>query len=380
MESHDADLLPEGLEDRLPREAATTTRAMRAIQDVMHGHGYDRVLPPMIEFEQSLAARMAGIRSRRMFRFVDPVSLRMMALRSDFTPQIGRIAATRLAEAARPLRLMYAGQVLTIKADGLDPARERLQCGAELIGVDNVAAATEVLGLAIEALKAAGAHAISIDFTLPDLVDTLAAQAFPLAPGQIEAVRGELDTKDAGGLVDAGGEAYLPLLYATGEFDIAIERLAAIDTGGVLADRIAALRSIAAAVAGEGVRLTLDPSERHGFEYQSWFGFTLYADGVRGLLGRGGTYRIAAIDAGSGDGSAGEVATGFSLYPDALIALLSANEAPEDRLFLPIGHDRATAARLRAIGWRTVAALSEADDAAALACTHVLTGDQAVRI
>ncbi|WP_226019304.1 ATP phosphoribosyltransferase regulatory subunit [Novosphingobium sp. FKTRR1] len=380
MESHDADLLPEGLEDRLPREAATTTRAMRAIQDVMHGHGYDRVLPPMIEFEQSLAARMAGIRSRRMFRFVDPVSLRMMALRSDFTPQIGRIAATRLAEAARPLRLMYAGQVLTIKADGLDPARERLQCGAELIGVDNVAAATEVLGLAIEALQAAGAHAISIDFTLPDLVDTLAAQAFPLAPGQIEAVRGELDTKDAGGLVDAGGEAYLPLLYATGEFDIAIERLAAIDTGGVLADRIAALRSIAAAVAGEGVRLTLDPSERHGFEYQSWFGFTLYADGVRGLLGRGGTYRIAAIDAGSGDGSAGEVATGFSLYPDALIALLSANEAPEDRLFLPIGHDRATAARLRAIGWRTVAALSEADDAAALACTHVLTGDQAVRI
>ncbi|WP_225008976.1 ATP phosphoribosyltransferase regulatory subunit [Novosphingobium percolationis] len=368
----DTDLLPEGLEDRLPREAATTTRAMRAIQDVMHGHGYDRVLPPMIEFEKSLASRMAGIQSRRMFRFVDPSSLRMMALRSDFTPQIGRIAQTRLAEAPRPLRLMYAGQVLTIKGAGLDPAREKLQCGAELIGSDNVAAATEILTVAIEALQAAGATGVSVDFTLPDLVDTLAEKAFPLETGQIEAVRRELDTKDAGGLVDAGGEAYVPLIYATGDFDSAIEKLAAIDAGGVLKDRIAALREIAAAI-GEKARLTLDPSERHGFEYQSWFGFTLYADGVRGLLGRGGTYRIA----GAG---AGEAATGFSLYPDALIELLAASEEAPDKVFLPLGHDRDVAARLRSIGWRTAAALSEGDSAETLACSHVLEGDEVVAL
>jgi hypothetical protein len=177
---------------------------MRTIHGVMEGHGYDRVLPPMIEFERSLASRMAGITSRRMFRFVDPQSLRMMALRSDITPQIGRIAGTRLAAAPRPLRLCYAGQVVTIKGDGLDPAREKLQCGAELIGADNVAAAAEVVAVAIEALQAAGAKGVSVDFTLPDLVDTLAAEALPLAPGQIDAVRRELDTKDAGGLVAAG--------------------------------------------------------------------------------------------------------------------------------------------------------------------------------
>jgi ATP phosphoribosyltransferase regulatory subunit len=97
-----ADLLPEGLEDRLPRAAAAATRVMRTIHGVMEGHGYDRVLPPMIEFERSLASRMAGISSRRMFRFVDPQSLRMMALRSDITPQIGRIAGTRLASRAAP--------------------------------------------------------------------------------------------------------------------------------------------------------------------------------------------------------------------------------------------------------------------------------------
>ena len=376
MDTLDSDLLPEGLEDRLPREAAATTRVMRAVQDVMHGHGYDRVLPPMIEFEKSLASRMDGINARRMFRFVDPASLRMMALRSDHTPQIGRIAETRLAAAPRPLRLCYAGQVLTIKGDGLDPARERLQCGAELIGADNVAAACEIVAIAIEALQAAGASGVSVDFTLPDLVDTLAAKAFPLEPQQIEAVRRELDTKDAGGLRDAGGEAYVPLVYATGDFDTAIEKLSAIDAGGALASRIAALREIAATLGGSA-RLTLDPSERHGFEYQSWLGFTLYAEGVRGALGRGGTYRIA----GSGEGpSAGEVATGFSLFPDALIALVAGTEQAEDCVFLPLGHDRETAARLRSIGWRTVAALGDADNAAALGCTHVLQGGEPMRL
>ncbi len=372
MTEPNADLLPEGLEDRLPRDAAATTRVMRSIQDVMHGHGYDRVLPPMIEFEKSLASRMDGINQRRMFRFVDPASLRMMALRSDHTPQIGRIAETRLAAAPRPLRLCYAGQVLTIKGDGLDPARERLQCGAELIGADNVAAACEIVSIAIEALQAGGAHGVSVDFTLPDLVDTLATKAFPLEPQQIEAVRRELDTKDAGGLVDAGGEAYVPLLYATGDFGTAIEKLSAIDAGGALASRITALREIAATLGGTA-RLTLDPSERHGFEYQSWLGFTLYAEGVRGALGRGGTYRIA----GSGEG---EAATGFSLYPDALIALIAGTEQPQDCVFLPLGHDRETAARLRSIGWRTVAALGASDSAAALGYTHVLEGGDPVRL
>ena len=380
MSEPNPDLLPEGLEDRLPREAAATTRVMRSLQDVMHGHGYDRVLPPMIEFERSLAARMDGINQRRMFRFVDPASLRMMGLRSDHTPQIGRIATTRLAAAARPLRLCYAGQVLTIKGDALDPARERLQCGAELIGADNVAAATEVVSIAIEALQAAGAQGVSVDFTLPDLVDTLAAKAFPLAAQQIEAVRRELDTKDAGGLVDAGGEAYVPLLYATGDFDTAIEKLAAIDAKGqgrgALASRIAALRQIAAALGG-AARLTLDPSERHGFEYQSWLGFTLYADGVRGALGRGGTYRIAGPGAKD---HGGEVATGFSLYPDALIAQVAEAESAPESVFLPLGHDRDVAARLRSIGWRTVAALSEADSAASLGCSHELRSGEPVKL
>lgn len=370
MQDTDRDLLPEGLGDRLPQAAAVESRMTRAMLDTMDLHGYDRVQPPSIEFEKSLASRMAGVRPRRMFRFVDPASLRTLALRSDVTPQVGRISATALAGAARPLRLCYAGQVVTIRGDGLDPARERLQIGAELIGSDTVAAAGEIVAVAIEALRAGGAGGISVDFTLPDLVDTLAEKAFPLPPGAIAAVRRELDSKDAGGLVEVGGGDYLPLLYAIGPFDSAIERLRAFDAGGALRTRIAGLREIAARVA-DGVRLTLDPSERHGFEYQSWFGFTIYAEGVAGALGRGGTYRILGRD---------EVATGFSLYPDPLIGAIARGEPAREMLFLPLGHDREAAARLRAIGWRTRAALAPADDAKALGCTHRLERGEAVAL
>ena len=107
----------------------------------------------------------------------------------------------------------------------------------------------------------------------------------------------------------------------------------------------------------------LDPAERHGFQYQSWFGFTLYAEGARGTLGRGGTYRVGG----------GEPATGFSLYIDPLVDALG--DAPAgDLLFLPEDHDRDAAARLRAIGWRTLAALDGTEDAAGLGCTHRLVG------
>lgn len=358
------DLLPEGLEDRLPAETARINAAMHACLDVLDTHGYDRVRPPLLEFEASLAGRMAGVsvgEGSSMFRFVDPASLRTLALRSDMTPQIGRIASNSLRDAARPLRLAYCGDTVVIKASQLDPARERLQLGAELIGADSVAAACEIVSLAVEALAAAGLTGISVDFTLPDLVDALAEKAFPLAPGQIAAVRRELDTKDAGGLKTAGGAAYLPLLYATGPFAEALAAMRAIDAGGALGSRLDALEAIAASI-GDTARITLDPTERHGFEYQSWFGFTLYAEGLRRAAGRGGTYRIAGSN---------EAATGFTLYLDRL-----AEAAPQPEavalVWLPLGHDRKAAAAVRASGARTLAQLNADEDPVALGCTHRL--------
>jgi len=368
------DMLPAGLSDMLPPEAEAASWLTRTALELLAQHGYAEVRPPLVEYEYGLARRMTGSRRHDLFRMVDPASLRTLAIRADITVQVGRIAATLLAGAARPLRLSYAGPVLQLTSDQLAPERERLQIGAELIGHDNVAAASEIVGLAVAALTAAGVEGISVDLALPDLVETPAAAALPLPAEQLEAVRRELDMKDAGALRALGADRYLPLLYAMGPFDTAIEALAGIDAGGALASRIRGLRAIAASIP-KGVTVTLDPTERHGFEYQSWFGFSLYAAGCAGSLGRGGTYAIT-------DGQGGtEVATGFSLYPDPLIQLgvgAVDRSGAAGRLFLPRDHDRSVATRLRALGWQTIAALDDGDDAVALGCTHRLDGTATV--
>ena len=337
--------------------------------DVMAAHGYARVMPAIAEFESTLSERSGGATRNSLLRFTDPVSGHTLALRGDFTVQVGRIATTQMAGAPRPLRLCYHGQILRLRARQLRPEREITQLGAELIGNDSVAAVIEVLTVAIDALEAAGVGEITLDFTLPDLVQTLAASALPLPADQIDAVRNELDMKDAGGLSALGANAYLPLLAATGPFAEAVEKLRAIDLGGALAMRINALEEIAAALNGRAI-LTLDPTEMHGFQYQSWLGFTLFAKGHSVALGRGGTYAIATPNGGE------EVATGMSLFPDPLVENDSAIE--DKRVFLPIGTDYGAAAMLRANGWVTVAALSSADNAADQNCTHILFEGQVV--
>lgn len=359
-------LLPEGLSDRLPPQAEASARLVRTVLDTAASYGYARVMPPMAEFEETLVGRLQSAGAQDMLRAIDPVSQRTLALRPDITAQVGRIAATRMAGAARPLRLSYAGQVLKLRADQLRPEREEMQVGAELIGADSESAATEIVSVAIEALQKAGLADITIDFTLPDLVDQLAAGPLPLPADLVVPVRERLDAKDAGGLVALGDQAaaYLPLIEAAGPFHAAMEKLEALDLGEALASRIAALRAIAKPI-GWDITLTLDPTERHGFEYQSWFGFSIFASGFVGEIGRGGSYAIQR-----GDGSA-EPAIGFSLYPDPLIDA-GFGRKDSKRIFLPIGHDAELAQALRGEGWRTIAALSDADDGKALGCTHWL--------
>jgi ATP phosphoribosyltransferase regulatory subunit len=364
-------LLPEGLRDRLSRQAEAASRVTRALVDAMRAHGYGRVAPPLAEFRETLGGGDERA-ARDLLRFTDPVSQRTLALRPDITRQVGRIATSLLAAAPRPLRLCYAGQVVKLRASQLRPAREMLQVGAELIGSDSVAAAREIVTVAIDALEAAGIGPVTIDFTLPDVVDLLAKGPLPVDT-DIQQLRDELDAKDAGALSRLGAEAYLPLLRATGPFDQAIAALRAFDTTGALTARIDALEAIAAPIR-ERVTLTLDPTERHGFAYQSWFGFQIFVPGQGDAVGRGGGYSIPV-------GEQEESAVGFSLYPDPLIdAGLGAEDMAERRIFLPLGHDSALAASLRADDWQTVAALSESDDARALGCGFVLGPEGPVEV
>lgn len=355
-------LLPEGLRDRLPPQAEAASRLLHRMIVAIGRHGYGRVSPPLAEFEEGLVGRLKSARAQDLLRFVDPVSQRTLALRPDITAQVGRIAATRMGHAARPLRLAYGGSVLKLRATQLRPERELTQVGAELIGSDGVPAAIEVLNVALDALDAAGVRGITVDLTLPDLVDTLAA------PGEdIARIRKLLDAKDAGALAAIGADSYLPLVAAAGPIDTAITRLREIDGAAGLGPRLDGIEGIAAAI-GHRATLTLDPTERHGFEYQTWIGFSLFGEGLSGEIGRGGSYTIVHPDGRE------EVAIGFSLYVDPLVDSGLGQEVAR-RVFLPLGHDASIARALRNEGWTTIAALDASDRAATLGCTHRLADD-----
>lgn len=357
-------LLPEGLRDRLPPEAEAAALILRAVLDCVGSHGYGRVAPPLAEFEEELAGRLKSARSKDLLRFVDPVSQRTLALRPDITAQIGRIATTRMVADARPLRLCYGGPVLKLKATQLRPERELTQAGAELVGSDSVAAAIEVIGVAIEALTAAGVRNITLDLTLPDLVDALAVGAWPLPANRLDSVKAALDAKDAGALSAPDVVVYLPLISAAGPVDAAIAQLKALGLGDALDGRLKALEAIVAAL-GDEVRITLDPTERHGFEYQSWIGFSLFGQGLAGEAGRGGSYTILHADGRE------EPAIGFSLYLDPLVDA-GLMQVKARRVFVPLDAPGGAATALRKQGWVTVSAIGPHCDAAALGCTHRL--------
>lgn len=361
-------LLPEGFRDRLPPFADDAARLESAILAAAHAHGYERCDPALAEFESGLAARLKGSRTQDSVRFVDPVSQATLAIRPDITAQIGRIAATRMGHHPRPVRLSYAGPILKLRASELAPDRERRQIGCELIGLDTVAAAVEIVQVAVEALEAAGVTGVSLDFTLPDLVATLAAGPLPLDDALVGRVRDRLDAKDAGGVAELA-PAYLPLIEAAGPFDAAHDRLCALDAGGTLTSRLDGLWRIAESVRARA-QLTLDPTERHGFEYQTWLGFSIFAEGARGEIGRGGSYTIMHEAGGE------EAAVGFSLFADALVTVAT-GQVERRRLFVPLGTDPAQAAAMRGQGWVTVAALEAGDTPEAQLCTHMLADGQA---
>ena len=311
--------------------------------------------------------------ARGLLRASDPTSGEALVLRPDITAQIARAAATRLAGDPRPLRLSYGGPVLRARGTEIAPARERTQAGAELIGSDSVAAVAELIALAAEALEAAGVETLSVDLALPELVANLARGPWPVADA--DALASALDGKDWGALEAPGRRPYRALLAATGELAPALAALRALALPPAFGALFDAVDALAAAL--PGLRLTLDPTERHGFEYQSWIGFSLFgaSGGVAfpAELGRGGSYRVIGLDGRT------EPAAGFSLYIDPL-AEAGLGQAPERRLFVPLGTPPALAARLRGEGWQTVRALDEGDSAAALGCPFRLEGERVVEV
>src|SRR5438270_8443102 len=127
-------LLPAGLYDLLPPEAEIEAEVTARLMGVLASHGYERVKPPLVEFEETLLSNAGSAMASDTFRMMDPISHRMIRLRADMTPQVARIDATRLAHRPRPLRLIFAGLVLRVMGPEMRPERQIGQVGAELIG------------------------------------------------------------------------------------------------------------------------------------------------------------------------------------------------------------------------------------------------------
>jgi ATP phosphoribosyltransferase regulatory subunit len=378
-------LLPAGIYDLLPPEAETEAQVVARLMAVLAAHGYERVKPPLVEFEESLLSGAGAAMANSTFRMIDPVSHRMIGVRADMTPQVARIAAARLGNAPRPLRLSYAGQVLRITGSEIRPERQVGQVGAELIGAVGAAADVEAIAVAGEALRAIGVPQLSVDLTLPTLVPAI-AEAGGLEGRRATLLRAALDRKDAAAVAELSGPAgrtLSSLLAAAGPAAAALAALERLD----LPERARAERARLAAVvdglaaAVPELAVTVDPVENRGFEYHTGISFSFFsgaapADGPLGELGRGGRYS-------AGDPAAPEPATGFTLYTDSILKTLP-EPKPARRLLLPSGTARARAHALRVEGWVTVAALAPATDwhreAGRLGCPYVLIGDTPVAV
>ncbi len=366
-------LLPSGLRDVLPPVAAQEADAVERLMGLFELNGYERVKAPLVEFEEGLLSGAGAATASETFRLMDPVSQRMMGIRADITPQIARIAASRLRDMPRPLRLCYAGEVLRINGTHLRPERQFVQVGMELIGSDSPRADAEIVVLAAEALARAGVADITVDLTMPPLAPALcAAHGRPLESDPV--LREAIDHKDAAALAAIGGDlakALNAMLAAAGPAESCFAALAALDlppgpdtARAQLGEAISEIRSSA-----PGLRLTADPLENRGFEYHTGICFTIFPSGVRGELASGGRYVTGA----DGNGAGGELATGITLYVDTILRSQPA-AGRSRRVFLPAGTAPEAGRALREEGWITVAGLDPAgsaeDEAARLGCTH----------
>ncbi|CAP56199.1 putative histidyl-tRNA synthetase [Gluconacetobacter diazotrophicus PA1 5] len=370
-------LLPAGFVDLLPSDAEAEAAGMEDLMRVFATHGYSRVKPPLLEFEDTLLSGSGAAVADQAFRLMDPDTRRMMALRPDITPQIARIAATRLADVPRPLRLSYTGLCVLASGGARESDRQISQAGIELIGPDSPQADAEIIALGAEGLAVLGVPGVSFDLTMPSLAPALIAE-IDYTPAERQALMRALDRKDAAAVARlAGGLAPVltELLHAAGP----AERALAVLGGLVLPEPVRALSDRLAATCAAikarvpDIRLTVDPVEFRGWRYHTGVCVTVYARGQHEELGRGGRY-ISNND---------EPACGLTLRPEALLRAAPTRPG-RIRVFLPAGCDPALGRRLRTEGYATVDALAPVADQAAearrLGCTMIAAGDGIVAL
>ena len=267
----DKGLLPAGLSDLLAPQAQQDADAVAAVLSCFSQFGYQRIKPPLLEFETSLLGDGPGAAlAEQTFRLLDPISRRMMALRSDMTAQIARISGTRLASRPRPLRLAYGGDVMRVVPDVLNPERQLVQAGAEIIGRDDEGAVAEIILAGVLGLQKAGIKDVTLDLGLPHLAEVLLGKELAVMDAAIkqqlfEAI-GNRDISALAGLPIAAAQKLADVMTASGASTDALRALCAdLDDGA--ASKLDSLLKVADTLKKllPDVAITLDPLDMQGF-------------------------------------------------------------------------------------------------------------------
>ncbi len=362
-------LLPEGIEELLPPRAARLEQLRRDLLDLYRSWGYELVVPPFIEYLETLLTGTGNDLDLQTFKLTDQLSGRMMGVRADMTPQVARIEARYLRKKA-PTRLCYMGTVLRTRPAGIGGSRSPLQVGVELYGHAGVASDVEVLRLMVETLTVAGIEKLHLDLGHVGIFRALARQA-GLDAAQESFLFDVLQRKARPEIEAFLGELRLPsflsrmlaaLATLNGGDEVLEQAEEMLHEGSAeLHAALSNLRAIAAELRHHLPHLVLhfDLAELRGYRYHTGAVFAVYVPGHSQAVAQGGRYD----DIGRVFGRA-RPATGFSTDLKTLVMLGSPNGEPGGRGAILAPADRSPElqrliGRLRRAGERVVEYLPE---------------------
>jgi ATP phosphoribosyltransferase regulatory subunit len=303
-------LLPENLEDILPPQAQRIDGMRAKLLELFRVHGYELVIPPMLEYLESLLTGTGHDLDLRTFKLVDQLSGRMMGVRADITPQVARIDA-HLLNRKGVTRLCYAGSVLLTRPRGLDSTREPLQVGAEIYGHSGIESDLEIQQLLAESLAACGVSEARLDIGHVAVFRSICGRGGVGAEAE-SGLYAALQSKDLPALRAAtkslpkatrGALLALPELYGDGAV---LERARRALPRYPEIDR--ALRDLKALCRNGRIPVSVDLADLRGYHYHSGVVFAAYAPGVANAVALGGRYD----EVGKAFGRA-RPATGFSM-------------------------------------------------------------------
>jgi ATP phosphoribosyltransferase regulatory subunit len=318
-------LLPENIADVLPSEARKIEELRRRMLDNFRLYGYELVMPPLLEYVDSLLTGAGQDTDLRTFKLVDQISGRLLGLRADMTIQVARIDA-HLLNRDSVTRLCYAGSVLHTRPSGLHATREPLQIGAEIYGHAGLEADAEIQELALASLALAGFSEVRLDLSHVGVLRAILADD-DAARKDEAALYALLRAKDTPGLntltanyAPATRAALLALPHLYGDIDVLAHARHALPASPGVTRALAELAALAGSALGRA-EVAIDLADLRGYQYESGAMFALYVPGLPNAVARGGRYDHV----GEAFGRA-RPATGFSLDLRELARLLPTAE------------------------------------------------------